>query len=253
MIIRNKFQFRGAIRSFLGVCGLVLASLALWKAFDDGLEAYVFGLPIVIGVLSLFLLVSGVRARCKPPVYRMDERGFHYDVGSHLSKEIRWQHATAVRRSGDRLILVSNDGEAHSFVLSDLNHGIDKIVSECLARFRQSAGLVPVRDTILAAPPVLCCQDCGESTENLKTRVSFVIVFAYLFGYVWKKQSMACPRCTRKSAYRFALINLLPANLIWPIVVVPICLFQWASSFRSGHSRAVIDALETRAIKKLTA
>lgn len=253
MIIRNKFQFRGAIRITLGLIGFVLMSLALWKAVDDGLEAYVYGLPIVVGVLASFLLVSGLRARCRLPMYRLDQNGFHCELEADLPKEIRWQDVIVVRHCGDALTLVSNNGEANSFDLKESNQRIETIVAECLAHFRRSNGLAPVRDSVIAAPPALCCQVCGVSTENLKAGVSFVILFAYMFAWVWRKQSMACPKCTRKNVYKLALINLLSANLIWPIVVVPICLIQWVSSFRTGHSRAVIDALEARAIKELTA
>jgi hypothetical protein len=99
------------------------------------------------------------------------------DIGSHVSKEIRWQDVSVVRQCGDKLTLVNNSGEVNSFDFKELNHSIDK----------------------------------------------------------------------------FAVINLVPSNFIWPIVVAPICLIQWLNSFRTGHSRAVIDVLEAHAIKELTA
>ncbi len=106
---------------------------------------------------------------------------------------------------------------------------------------------------LLAAPPELCCQKCGKATSCLKGSLFFVIVVAYVYNFVFRKDSLTCPRCTRRSVYKSAMINLPSSNLIWPIIVLPFCTLQWFNSFRNGHSRSVIDMLENQRAKELTA
>ena len=47
----------------------------------------------------------------------------------------------------------------------------------------------------------------------------------------------------RKHLLKRALINLLPANVLWPLIVLPFHGVQLLRSLAPGHSRSVRKAL----------
>jgi hypothetical protein len=89
----------------------------------------------------------------------------------------------------------------------------------------------------------LSCPHCGEETKSLKqyplcNRVVFLLVAASWRGAT----HTACPRCMRKQLRRTTLLNLAPANVLWPVVfLVHAALF--AATWKKGHSRGVIRDL----------
>ena len=253
MISRRRFQFRGAIRIVLGVVGMLFTVLTLQIAIQKTSEAAPFVVVAIEGFVSVLVFGSGLRARSKPPLFRLDELGFHLKLDSDEATSIPWEDVKHIRQCGEHLTIFSTNDNPEVFHCHRLNKSLELIAAECLNQIHKMKGLAPIREAILATPPELCCQKCGKATSSLKDSLFFLIVFAYVYNFVFRKESLTCPRCTRRSVYKSAVINLPLSNLIWPIIVLPLCAFQWLNSFRNGHSRCVIDMLESQRVKELTA
>ena len=253
MIVRRRFQIRGAIRIVLGVAGMLFTLLSLRFAIQRTPEATPVVVAAIEGLVSVLMFGSGLRARSMPPLFRIDELGFHFNLDSDEPKSIPWEDIQHIRQCGEYLTIFSTKEHPEVFHCHRLNKRIELIAAECLNQIHKINGRAPIRDAILAAPPELCCQKCGKATSSLKDSLFFVIVFAYVYNFVFRKGSLTCPRCTRRSVYKSAIINLPLSNLIWPIIVLPLCAVQWFNSFRNGHSRRVIDMLENQRVKELTA
>ncbi len=253
MIVRRKFQFLGAIRIVLGVAGMLFTLFSLHIAIQRSPETTPFIIAAIEGVVSVLVFGSGLRARSKPALFCIDELGFHFNLESDEPRLIQWSEVTHIRQCGEHLTIFSTNDNPEVFHCYKLNESPELIAAECLNHIHRINGLASIRDAILAAPPELCCQKCGKATSSLKGSLFFVIVFAYVYNFVFRKESLTCPRCTRRSVYKSAIVNLPLSNLIWPIIVLPLCTFQWFNSFRNGHSRCVIDMLENQRVKELTA
>lgn len=253
MIVRRRFQFRGAIRIVLGVAGMLFTLLSLRIAIQRTSEVTPFVVVAIEGLISVLVFGSGLRARSKPPLFRIDELGFHFNLDSDEPGLVQWSEVIHIRQCGEHLTIFSTNEHPEVFHCHKLNKNIELIAAECLNQIRKACGLAPIRDSILAAPPELCCQKCGKATSSLKGSLFIVIVFAFVYNFAFRKESLTCPRCTRRSVYKSAIINLPLSNLIWPIIILPLCACQWFNSFRNGHSRSVIDMLENQRVKELTA
>jgi hypothetical protein len=93
----------------------------------------------------------------------------------------------------------------------------------------------------LPGDAVLGCPTCGQPTDSLKQfrYVSWVVF--YLAGASWQTAHyQACPSCMRRLVGGRMAWNLLPANVLWPVVVLPWGLRLIAESYRKGHSPEVL-------------
>src|SRR5215831_15103377 len=99
----------------------------------------------------------------------------------------------------------------------------------------------PRQTTWLPEDTTLACPHCGQPTDSLKQYrfiswvVFYVIDAAYQLTYY-----RACPVCMRKLIARRAVWNLIPANLLWFVLVMPWGLGLIAATFRKGHSQDVL-------------
>jgi hypothetical protein len=87
----------------------------------------------------------------------------------------------------------------------------------------------------------LGCPVCGRATGSLKqyTVVNFTCL---LVSFAWQAVTYtACPRCMRRRLAWHALIQLLPANLLWPVVTLVPDLIYVLLSCRRGHSPSIRD------------
>lgn len=102
-------------------------------------------------------------------------------------------------------------------------------------RIERRAAAIDAADT----PP---CPRCLEPTDSLKQyRCPSWVVFLLVHA-VWQTEYVrACPRCMRSHLARRALWNILPANLLWPLLVLPWTAGLFAATYRKGHSPAVIS------------
>ena len=87
----------------------------------------------------------------------------------------------------------------------------------------------------------LDCPVCANPTDSLKQYRYVGWVVFYLAGATYSTTYYrACPGCVRKFVARRAARNLVPANLLWPLLVLPWGLGLVVASYRRGHSAAVI-------------
>ncbi|MBL8815495.1 MAG: hypothetical protein JNL58_05665 [Planctomyces sp.] len=252
MIVRDVSQFRGTFRICFGIVGMALTIMDLRHIAEGGLKPDVHGVSIVIGCLSLWLLYAGISARRRPPMIRIDQTGFHWKPQTADALDVHWHDVAGVTQSGKQLILRTQQGPNHTFKLSGADHSSSRIATACLSESFRAQGRLSVRDAIVAAPPVLHCEECGKETKQLKTYLSYVALLAQVVGTISETRVTACPSCIRGSLYKFVLINMVTMNVMWPIVPLPYFLYHWINSFRSGHSPAIVDAIEEEAVRRLT-
>jgi hypothetical protein len=96
----------------------------------------------------------------------------------------------------------------------------------------------------VATGGALACPHCGKMTTSLKhyTMVKY-LVFLYFFAFWGTQKHTACPICMRKELGLKTLVNLVPANLLWPFLVLPWNAVLFCMTFSDGHSAAIHNAL----------
>ncbi len=91
---------------------------------------------------------------------------------------------------------------------------------------------------------LLPCPECGQQTDSLKGyRVPTFLLFILVAASFKHGLVVGCPQCMRKKLLKLGLINLLPANILWVVLLLPwysICAILTTSK---GHSGAVLKAL----------
>ena len=86
------------------------------------------------------------------------------------------------------------------------------------------------------------CPACSKPTQSLKR---FSMLYRLLFlgiGYSMKRGVYtACPKCQRKQLLRNAIapLNILSANIMWPLAVCPYTLILLVGSMIPGHSTSI--------------
>jgi len=73
--------------------------------------------------------------------------------------------------------------------------------------------------------------------------MGFVLFIYFAWMANWRIEA-GCPRCIRLRTARFALVNLITANVLWPVIILPVAIFHLARSFTHGHSDQVTRLLE---------
>ena len=90
-----------------------------------------------------------------------------------------------------------------------------------------------------AAPLVIVCPVCQEPTDSLKRlRVMYLFIFLILFVQGGGVDHTACPSCMRQFIVKRTLINIVTANLVWPIVLI-FNGVQAMKTFSSGPSESI--------------
>src|SRR4051812_37527696 len=91
-----------------------------------------------------------------------------------------------------------------------------------------------------AAEPVKCpC--CHAPTRDLKClRFAHWMVFLVLYLWVAERVTVACPRCMRRILARRLALNVVPANLAWPALLI-LYVPRFAATFEPGPSRVLTD------------
>jgi hypothetical protein len=94
----------------------------------------------------------------------------------------------------------------------------------------------------------LSCPVCGRLTDSLKQYRYMQWCVFLLAGVIYQHSDVrACPECMRAFVRRSLLINVVPANLVWLVGLLPWGLILLALSYRKGHSRGVRQAVEAEA------
>jgi hypothetical protein len=92
---------------------------------------------------------------------------------------------------------------------------------------------------------LLPCPRCGQLTDSLKHyRFMHLLVFFLVAAYHQQATYVACPKCMRGTVGLRMLINLVPANVLWPILVLPWGLVLLGMSCTKGHSAALRKSIE---------
>lgn len=86
------------------------------------------------------------------------------------------------------------------------------------------------------------CPYCLRPTDSLKQFTmlqSLVYILVYAF---WRLGTYtACPNCMRKIIKKNLIgLNILTANLLWFVIMLPWGLVQLWAAGRPGHSRGVV-------------
>lgn len=83
----------------------------------------------------------------------------------------------------------------------------------------------------------LPCPHCGQATDSLKGyRLPTFLLFIGIGASFKHGLVVRCPPCMRKELGRLALINVLPANLLWVVLLVPWYGIAALRSLTKGHS-----------------
>ncbi len=93
----------------------------------------------------------------------------------------------------------------------------------------------------------LPCPKCNQMTTSMKsyTMVQFLL-FIWFFAF-WRRQTLTlCPSCMRNELLMKTLINLIPANLLWLVLVLPWHTVLFCMTFADGHSSKVRFAMQQR-------
>lgn len=86
----------------------------------------------------------------------------------------------------------------------------------------------------------LPCPHCGRATDSLKGyRLPTFLLFLGIGASFKHGLVVRCPPCMRKELGRLTLINILPANLLWVVLLLPWYGIATLRSFTSGHSKGL--------------
>jgi hypothetical protein len=85
------------------------------------------------------------------------------------------------------------------------------------------------------------CPKCGKPSDNIKRyKMADIVVFLLIFAWARRATFTACGGCMRQIIGERMLINLVTANICWPLLA-----FFWigkiVSSYSKGHSQGVLE------------
>jgi hypothetical protein len=84
------------------------------------------------------------------------------------------------------------------------------------------------------------CPSCTAPTASLKRyTMCELLVFVGIFAFTRRSTCTQCPGCMRKTILTRTAYNLITANLLWPIVVLPWHTVLFCMTYSKGHSNAV--------------
>jgi hypothetical protein len=93
---------------------------------------------------------------------------------------------------------------------------------------------------------LLPCPECKQMTGSLKSRRILTIIFVVFAYGAQTKPTVACPRCMRKNLFASGLVNIISANVLWPIIILPMTLIQFITTYQQGHSQEILDRLKPK-------
>lgn len=86
----------------------------------------------------------------------------------------------------------------------------------------------------------LPCPHCGRATDSLKGyRLPTFLLFLGIGASFKHGLVVRCPPCMRKELGRLTLINILPANLLWVLLLLPWYGIATLRSLTQGHSKGL--------------
>jgi hypothetical protein len=92
-------------------------------------------------------------------------------------------------------------------------------------------------------PILITCPGCKQPSESIKRyTMPQIVVFLWLFAW-WRRVTYTlCPSCMRKTIGERMAINIIPANLMWPVLAI-FWLILLGRTFTKGHSKSVLQQI----------
>lgn len=83
------------------------------------------------------------------------------------------------------------------------------------------------------------CPACRQPSDSLKQyTMPKLVVFLVFAASTQRATYTCCPSCMRKVIGKNLAINIIPSNLIWPLLAI-YYLGATTATFTKGHSKAV--------------
>lgn len=95
------------------------------------------------------------------------------------------------------------------------------------------------------------CPECGKTTDSLKVyRLPAFWLFLGFYLRYSTKGHIACPSCMRKKILLHGFTyNIITANLVWIITILPWSLINILRTLLRGHSWEVVDHMDNLTAK----
>lgn len=90
---------------------------------------------------------------------------------------------------------------------------------------------------------LLPCPHCRQPSPRIKSLRTGVLAFLGVFAYWRTWTETGCAECVRGTLLKWTAINLVTANVMWPIAVLPWMTIQLLRTGLAGHSPDVLTAL----------
>ncbi len=93
---------------------------------------------------------------------------------------------------------------------------------------------------------LVICPKCGQPSDSIKQyKLPYKWIFVWIMLFHQDIEYTCCPHCMRKQILlRGFTYNIILANLLWLIIILPWCLVLLICSFTKGHSKAVKEYIE---------
>lgn len=189
--------------------------------------------------------------------------------GPYTAKEVKELDLTPdimVRQEGSNLwqradsynfIALANDEFVESLNINSNNSGVPTSNSSRITlRFNEESN---VRESIVSSSSnissqssegnvLLPCPECGQLSDSLKcfTLPNYAL-FLGIYAQWQNVQYICCPSCMRKHiGIKCFTYNILLANLLWPVFILPWGVTQMIRSGQKGHTTTVKNMLNNQ-------
>ena len=163
------------------------------------------------------------------------------DILVRQESEMEWHEAKKYN-----FISLANDEfveslyESHQISESANNNKLNvtfrnEMLNERVDSTRSCNTNIPPSDGLIA------CPECGIPSDSIKCfTLPHYAVFLGVYAQWQTKQYVCCPKCMRKHiAYKCFTYNIIAANLLWPVFILPCGITQLIRSSQKGHTKTV--------------
>jgi hypothetical protein len=65
------------------------------------------------------------------------------------------------------------------------------------------------------------CPRCGKSSNKIYHMQMGAVLFLFVYARADFRYESGCRTCMRRAILRFAFVNLITANIMWPFFILP--------------------------------
>ncbi len=198
----------------------------------------------LVGIISLVLGIRAKAASVGPVLLEIDPTELR-DL--RTGDTIRWADVNTVKQVGvpgsQQLEIVHHGNVTQTVDIFGLGKPAELIATTAIDLHRKSQGKQSLAVELHEAGATILCPVCSEESDSVKCYHYIFMLFA-IVGYGYKTiPQVGCPSCTRGMIGKNLLVNILTANLVWPIICLPWGIVLFLMSFTKGHSRSVLKTL----------